>query len=1261
MKHVTNSDEQSKVRAPERSRRFPAACTIISRNYLSDARVLASSYLQHHPGARFYTLVVDKLPEGVDAGPGISVVDPDELNAPYLSELFFKYSATELCTALKPSLLMLLLNRYHEEEVLYFDSDILVTSRFEALMACLPSANIVLTPHLLKPIPLDGFRPSEKEILIAGAYNAGFLALRKSDETQRFLHWWQTRLRDGCFIEFSEGLLTDQKWLDLVPALFEATIFKDETYNVAYWNIESRPIERKGDVFSVNGRPLAFFHFSGFNPANPTVFSTHQNRIRIVRGTALSDLVNRYLELQLWNGFETVRRWRYEYGALDNGTATNMLLRKLYADLERRERAPFGDPFRTGENSFFAWATRNDPATGGLSPFLKAVYNRRPDVMAVFPEVDGDHREAFLYWAYTEGAVELRYDPDAMRVYGDVGPPSSEIFAGLFDNGVPVNPPMRRLYFSLERSERDRFGNPLHATGDNSFFMWATRSDPEKTGLSPFLETVYKMRSDVMAEFPDPKGKDREGFLYWAYTAGAVELRYDPDAMRVYGDAGPPSFPRAQQAKIDETHPRADEGEVERRREEIGEKCSIIIPVYNKASLTRNCLDTLLSKASANIDFEVIVTDDASTDNTAEILRSYGDRIRVVTHEVNSGFSASCNDGAAIANGEYLVFLNNDTISQPGWLDALVRYADAHPEAAVVGGKLLFPNDTIQHAGLVICEDGEPRHIYTGFPADHPLVNRSRRLPIVTGACFLIRRQDFEQAQGFDLAFRNGYEDVDLCLRLGELGREVHYCHESVLYHLEAISRNVRAEEWHNKKLYRSRWAERVRPDEFHYYVQDGLLKIDYKPQYPIGLSVSPLLALLNGTDREHRIDRMLESRSQQVLGLLKDNIRLNVRVQEAELQSDSCNATGDFQRRRAHPELFSSPQVICRGEIRWLSNQSTGRLISIILPVKNGATKLRDLLPAIATQRSRDPIEIIAVDSGSTDESVELLHRANATVISIDPRSFNHGLTRNLAAQYTRGSIFVFLNQSTLPADECWLASLIAPFDRDPSLAGVCGRVLPRMDADLLSARDIARNINASTERIVTEITDWNYYHSLRGEALRRFVNFHSLSAAIRAEVFRRIPFREANFAEDLIWGKEALELGLRIQFEPSSVALHSHNYSVLDTLRRNFDDGVACRKIIGRTLDESDLVPGIVHEVRDDWRYLENECRLAPGDLEEWRLTSTMRRTAQFIGHWIGVNFDRAEGGPISMLSIVEQIKAGAKTEAPEALKTQNACSAR
>ena len=305
--------------------------------------------------------------------------------------------------------------------------------------------------------------------------------------------------------------------------------------------------------------------------------------------------------------------------------------------------------------------------------------------------------------------------------------------------------------------------------------------------------------------------------------------------------------------------------------------CSIIIPVHGLAEITRQCLDRLIGELPNARDREILVVDDASPDGTLAMLAEYGGSIRVVAQEQNRGFSHACNSGARVALGRYLVFLNNDTIPLPGWLDRLVDYADEHPMAAIVGSKLLYPNGTIQHAGMVFDADRHPQHLYLGFPADHPAANRSRAFRMVTGACMLIARGAFEAAGGFDTAFVNGYEDVDLCLRVGSFGREVHYCHESVLIHLESVSEGRTARDSANHDLYSRRWKSKVIPDDLLYYQEDGLLRFTYRGVTPMSVSLAPELGVVDDEARRTPADRLLAARAEQVRALLKETITLKV------------------------------------------------------------------------------------------------------------------------------------------------------------------------------------------------------------------------------------------------------------------------------------------------------------------------------------------------------------------------------------------------
>jgi GT2 family glycosyltransferase/SAM-dependent methyltransferase len=319
-------------------------------------------------------------------------------------------------------------------------------------------------------------------------------------------------------------------------------------------------------------------------------------------------------------------------------------------------------------------------------------------------------------------------------------------------------------------------------------------------------------------------------------------------------------------------------------------RCSIVVPVYNRASLTRQCLNALLAEPPG-VAAEIVVVDDGSRDLTPRLLAGYGDRIRVVAHAANQGFAAACNDGAAAAAGEYLVFLNNDTLPRAGWLDALVRHADAHPKAAVVGSKLLHPNGTVQHAGLAICQDRWPRHVYRGFPADHPAVNKSRRFQAVTGACMLVRRAAFEAAGGFDRAFVNGHEDVDLCLRLGQRGHEVHYSAESELVYLGSMTgspdemNDPLGDNRLSDELFRKRWAGRVEPDEVRFFLEDGLVSLKHDPATGVHVDVSPQLGTVGDGEREREADRLIGRYAVRLFDLTRERDQLRARVSELDFR----------------------------------------------------------------------------------------------------------------------------------------------------------------------------------------------------------------------------------------------------------------------------------------------------------------------------------------------------------------------------------------
>lgn len=303
-------------------------------------------------------------------------------------------------------------------------------------------------------------------------------------------------------------------------------------------------------------------------------------------------------------------------------------------------------------------------------------------------------------------------------------------------------------------------------------------------------------------------------------------------------------------------------------------RASVVVPVHNRVGLTRRCLERVL--AGLPPDCEVVIVDDASTDATPELLAGLGDAVRPLRLERNAGFAAACNAGAAAARGEHLVFLNNDTEPEPGWLEALLGYAAEHPEAEAVGARLLYPTGTVQHAGVAFGQDGYPHHLYAGFPADHPAVTKARRLQAVTGACMLVRRAGFERLGGFDEGYVNAFEDVDLCLRLGEAGGEVHYCPAATIVHLESASRGLEQKFEPSVARYRERWRGRVHRDDLELYAEDGLIEVEYPEAHPLRISVSPLLAGIERSDRhEHELEPQLRASGRRAADLQRELTRL--------------------------------------------------------------------------------------------------------------------------------------------------------------------------------------------------------------------------------------------------------------------------------------------------------------------------------------------------------------------------------------------------
>lgn len=478
-----------------------AVFTIIARNYLAHARVLMHSVAHLAPDALRIVVLVDD-PEGhfnPDEEP-FETVPSTVLAIPKSRWFHFKYSILELSTAVKPYAFEWISQSYEVQQIVYLDPDICLFGSLAPLQRKLQTASLVLTPHLTGALPLDG-RPNEISILRAGAYNLGFLAVSMGEESLRFLHWWQQRLYDHCVVDPANGLFVDQKWIDLVPGLYDGVaIERHPGYNVAYWNLPCRSLVRDGAQYLVHDAvhnaggtawPLVFFHFSGFDPCRPKVISKHQDRLRMSDlGVAGERLFQEYANSLLDAGYSECIRWSYGNSRFANGRPVLDIGRPLYKeipDFANRVEDPFSD---AGYREFVnLWNTPVPLFSGhasGLTRLGLHIYKTRQDVQAVMPDLLGGDRIRYLEWLLSSGRNEHNLSDELL---------TSAVEAVSLATASPCAPAVA--------SKEGQSGRT--------------------SSLYDFIERLFLSRSDLGRRFPDPFGRDSAAFLVWLSTYGVVE------------------------------------------------------------------------------------------------------------------------------------------------------------------------------------------------------------------------------------------------------------------------------------------------------------------------------------------------------------------------------------------------------------------------------------------------------------------------------------------------------------------------------------------------------------------------------------------------------------------------------------------------------------------------------------------------------------------------------------------------------------------
>ncbi len=348
------------------------------------------------------------------------------------------YDVTELSTAVKPLLLKRLVSESSGIAV-YLDPDIRVYGSLNDLVPLGRTHGIVLTPHTMTAFPRDDQRLASADLLAAGVFNLGFIAVGPS--AGPFLDWWWEQTERNALSDISQMMFTDQRWVDFVPCLFDHHILKDPGYNVAYWNLHGRRLIWDGERYDVDGVPLRFFHFSGYDPRQPWMLSKHQSetpRVLLSEHPAVARICGEYAQALEDVQNPILAQRPYGWARTRSGVPLTGRMRRVFRqallNAETTGRPSPPSPFDDDGSGFLAFL--NEPVAPAIAPcisrYLYSIYQDRPDVKAHFTDLTNGARR-YLQWVLSDGVKQediplaLRPDPASLeQIEKSVFPPASD-------------------------------------------------------------------------------------------------------------------------------------------------------------------------------------------------------------------------------------------------------------------------------------------------------------------------------------------------------------------------------------------------------------------------------------------------------------------------------------------------------------------------------------------------------------------------------------------------------------------------------------------------------------------------------------------------------------------------------------------------------------------------------------------------------------------------------------------------------------------
>jgi rhamnosyltransferase len=278
---------------------------------------------------------------------------------------------------------------------------------------------------------------------------------------------------------------------------------------------------------------------------------------------------------------------------------------------------------------------------------------------------------------------------------------------------------------------------------------------------------------------------------------------------------------------------------------------------------------------------------------------------------------------------------------------------------------------------------------------------------------------------------------------------------------------------------------------------------------------------------------------------------------------------------------------------------------VSIIVLTKNAGERFEMLMRRIFSQKYSGEFEVLVIDSGSSDGTLDIAKKYGSRIFKIKPQEFHHSRTRNLGAKLAQGKYLVYITQDALPLDEYLLINLISPLDGDSQVAGVYGRQIAYPDAKPME-KFFYEYFYPNERRVITskDLNDLS-------EFCTTHVYISDVCSALRKEAWAHVTFDESIImAEDKKWAIDVLRAGYKIVYEPKATVYHSHNYSITSIFKRRFDDGVAMRQIFGKSGGVTSR--GLI--------YLLSEIKYLTNNYKSWIPYALIYDLAMFTGLTLG-----------------------------------------